>query len=841
MFSPANPRASCHPRLRIFCFIAMASFPWTVLGVTGSPPLSMQRQVLPLDSIEQLVMAPTDVAAELTADKKSGVATPLRFAVQQKVSITPTAHGTWETFPEGRLWRLRVASSNATDLNFAFTGVWLPEGATLHIISEANSYYQGPYTSIDNKPHGQLWTPLVPGDRAVIELFVPAQAGEEPALVLSQVNNGYRDWFKSGGNILKSEGPCNIDVVCPQGIPWTNEIRSVAVYSISGAFECSGSLIADSAGDLKSYFLTANHCGLSPANASSVVVYWNYQSATCGTHGPGSLAQNQSGAIFRASNYDVDFALIQLEALPDPSFNVFYTGWDRSGVAPAGCVGIHHPDVDVKAISLSSNTLTSATSCIVTGGPQTHWQVIWSQGVTEPGSSGSGIWNPANHGLVGTLSGGHSACSTPLAPDCYGKFSLAWASGTSAIDRLQDWLDPQNSGVTLRTGVDPAKVTVFTAAGSSLLAEGCSPGNGVIDPGEAVTVTFTVQNIGGVAATNLVATLLATNGIFYPGPPQNYGVVATNGGTASRSFAFTAGGSCGATITAVLQLQDGSRNLGLVSFPLTLGVPTTPAIIFSQNFDSVTAPALPAGWSVSRTPPGTLWASTTAASDTFPNAVFAPDPDTVSDNLLTSPSIPITSSNAQLSFQHSYDLEAGFGGGFDGGVLEISINGGAFTDIRPAGGTFVSNGYNEAISTGYGNPLAGRLAWSGTSPGFVQTIVNLPPNADGGNVRLRWRLGSDSSDNYTGWYVDTVSISVPVYDCCHPIAPPSIVDVRRLPPSQMVFSYDSLPGTTYVIETRTNLTIGYWTAIQTNVGNGMRLSCTNSTTSGAAFFRLRAQ
>src|SRR5262249_10358197 len=147
--------------------------------------------------------------------------------------------------------------------------------------------------------------------------------------------------------------------VCPIAAAWTNEIRSVAVYSINGSFVCSGTLIADAPHDFRNFFLTANHCGLTPGDAPSVVVYWNYQSPTCGTHGPGSLAQNQSGAIFRAAKFDVDFALIELDDVPDASFDVFYSGWDRSGTAPAGCVGIHHPDTDVKAISFSFNPLTT--------------------------------------------------------------------------------------------------------------------------------------------------------------------------------------------------------------------------------------------------------------------------------------------------------------------------------------------------------------------------------------------------------------------------------------------------------------------------------------------------
>src|SRR5262249_792719 len=156
-------------------------------------------------------------------------------------------------------------------------------------------------------------------------------------------------------------------------------------------------LIMDAAGDFKSYFLTADHCGITTANAGTVVVYWNYQSPTCGEHGGGSLSQNQSGAIFRAAKSDVDVALIELNANPNPAYRGYYACWDRSGTAPSGCVGIHHPNADEKSISFSYNPLTTINSCIDTNGSSTHWQVVWSDGVTERGSSGSGIWDPSNH------------------------------------------------------------------------------------------------------------------------------------------------------------------------------------------------------------------------------------------------------------------------------------------------------------------------------------------------------------------------------------------------------------------------------------------------------------
>src|SRR5439155_5657547 len=115
----------------------------------------------------------------------------------------------------------------------------------------------------------------------------------------------------------------------------------------------------------------------------------------------------------------------------------------------------------------------------------------------------------------------------------------------------------------------------------------------------------------------------------------------------------------------------------------------------------------------------------------------------------------------QLTFRQTFNLEASSEDpnlGFDGGVLEISVDGGnTFQDILAAGGSFAMGGYNRTISVDRGSPIAGRQAWSGNSQGFITTVVNLPfvlPPI----TTLRWRMASDTSGSNEGWRVDTVDI-----------------------------------------------------------------------------------
>src|SRR5258708_21937838 len=138
-------------------------------------------------------------------------------------------------------------------------------------------------------------------------------------------------------------------------------------------------------------------------------------------------------------------------------------------------------------------------------------------------------------------------------------------------------------------------------------------------------MSFGLMNLGSANTANLVVTLQASGGVSSPSAPQSYGALIVGGASVARSFTFTASGSCGGTATATLQLQDGASNLGTVTFTIRLGALTT-VTSFSEPYDSVAAPALPAGWS-SAVPPRFLanWATTHGFSRTPPHSAFAAD------------------------------------------------------------------------------------------------------------------------------------------------------------------------------------------------------------------------
>jgi hypothetical protein len=391
----------------------------------------------------------------------------------------------------------------------------------------------------------------------------------------------------------------------------------------------------------------------------------------------------------------------------------------------------------------------------------------------------------------------------------------------------------------------PVIVPSGAALAAALVSENCLPPDGLIDPGETVTVNFSLQNIGTVNTTNLVATLLAGGGIEPHGDPAVYGALPAGGAPVAQPLAFTAGGVCGGAITATLQLQDGTASLGSVNFTFPLGQ-FVPIVALTQNFDGATPPALPANWTTSVEGGQMAWITTNGAAGTEPNSVFAQAVTNAGIADLFSPVIPIATPSAQLVFGNYYLLEINPYApteAFDGGVLEIQIGTNAFADILAAGGSFVTNGYDCVIAPGSAddNPLPTRPCWSGNSEGFLTTIVNLPASAAGQNIQLKWRLSTDTGNEYVsvGWWIDTISITDSgSYHCCDGPWEPFIT-APQLNGTNFTFSFQTASNQTYVVEYNNTLSGGIWMPVQTNAGDGTIQFITNGLSGCQGYYRLR--
>jgi lysyl endopeptidase len=398
--------------------------------------------------IENITMPIVDVETLIAEDEQRPKGR-LRFGFEMALNVNMSNSGTWANLDNGGvLWQLKITSANAQSINLTYDNFFIPEGGEFFVYSEDESIVFGAYTHENNNEFRTFATQPIAGDVTILEYYHPNGNDNDVSISIDGVIHGYRSLPGLRPNEdIRTAGACNNNVACPEGDPWANEIRSVS-RTLTQGWLCSGALVNNTSEDESQYFLTAYHC-IEDLNTAYSIFLWNYQASSCtGTWGPTN--QTVQGAVVRATSQNIysspDFALLEINTTLPESYNPYFSGWSRSTDYPQAPVGIHHPDGDIKKISFDYEAPF--------GFNYHKWNLDWDDGVTEPGSSGSPLYDE-NHYLVGDLSTGSSSCSNQGGDDQYGKFWRSWNYGDSANMRLRDWLDPENLDPEFWEGFDP--------------------------------------------------------------------------------------------------------------------------------------------------------------------------------------------------------------------------------------------------------------------------------------------------------------------------------------------------------------------------------------------------
>lgn len=309
---------------------------------------------------------------------------------------------------------------------------------------------------------GKYFMPAIEGDEVTMEIeLAPGVRPAELKILPASLAHSVVDTRKKAEAELLSlrsltpgqSASCENDIRCTSG--YDNESNSVAVMEfVSGdyMYHCTGTLMADTNRTGRPYFLTANHCISSQAEATSLATYWFYRSSNCNSTTVDSAMQvRRAGATLLYNSAATDTSFMLLNEMPPAGAT--YAGWDTSLVGPnVPVVGVHHPSADLQKISYGSSTgnyftctmdSSGAVSCqsasSAAGG---IFSVVWSSGITEAGSSGSPLFRTINGSryVIGQLFAGGSFCGTQQsAPDIYGRFDMAYSAA------LNRWLDPASA------------------------------------------------------------------------------------------------------------------------------------------------------------------------------------------------------------------------------------------------------------------------------------------------------------------------------------------------------------------------------------------------------------
>ena len=407
---------------------------------------------------------------------------PYKFGEGINVDLGLDNSGTWETLSDGtRVWRLRIESSGAYSLNLLYDEFWLPEGAKLFLYNEDMSQIAGAFTSNNNKDTRTFATRPIFNDVIYLEYQLPAFVFDEGIIHINSVVHGYKDLLKrvienfeqpndSPLKAYEDADNCNVDINCSTGDlsldDKINMLKHSVVFLLVGnnQYLCSGAIMNNTNADRTPYVLTASHCVIdvnedgqfdSNEKGGDWIFTFDYENYDCNGNSA-FLGNTMVGSTQKAYNLYSDFTLVEIDNNIPANYGAYFAGWYSYNFAPSNdsTFSIHHPDGDVKKYSISANPLISQLGTPVpnsntwTFSPgNSHWQVYWSQGITEGGSSGAPLFN-TNGQVIGQLTAGSSdkhfcfSFDDSTFSDYYGKLSRDMDYTTVNSTSLRIWLDP---------------------------------------------------------------------------------------------------------------------------------------------------------------------------------------------------------------------------------------------------------------------------------------------------------------------------------------------------------------------------------------------------------------
>ncbi len=344
-----------------------------------------------------------------------------------------------------------------------------------------------------------------------------------------------------------------------------------------------------------------------------------------------------------------------------------------------------------------------------------------------------------------------------------------WTIGEDlSIGALRSMSNPPSFG-------DPDRMTSPLFSGSRGDNHGVHTNSGVNNKAAYLTAhgeTFNGQTVAGIGTIKTAQIYYKVQSLLTPGSdyvdlanalpqacmlltkPPVAGITAADCAEVSKSVLATEmaqrATTAGASLTAAVCDSAGQRVLAQ----------------FSDNMETDNL-----AWASTTSGSATGWSYSTASSQSGVRAWHVEDLGGAGAAVLTLQNpVPISpDGTSYLRFDHSFSTDADYGRQilYEGGVVEYSVDSGAWRDIATLGA--ITNGYTDTISSGFANPLQGRSSFGYDSPNYESTRIDVS-SLGGHSVRFRFILGTDSiASGAPGWFLDDVS----VYACAVAPSPPT--------------------------------------------------------------------
>lgn len=465
--------------ISLFLSLIGITFPESVYAQIseGGTPASFKYQNT-LKSDLPTVQIPVNFSVEdlKTVDRwQVSQGAPLKVGTLIDTDLTIDNSGNWTTLPDGnKIWQLRIQAKDAIALMLSFKDFYIPENGKLFVYNTDKTQVIGAFTYQTNPPTKEYATEFLAGDDIILEYEAGNDTGEQPRISIDAIGYGYNHLYISRTKADTgpgASGSCMVNINCEEGDAWQTEKNGVCLMTLiigQYIYYCSGSLVNNTAENLKPYILSAYHCidldeAVTQSDLNKYTFYFHFERTSCENTSAAASYKTITGCK-KVAGIPIDggsdgLLLLLNQNIPE-HYNVYYNGWDRSNTAAKSGVGIHHPAGDYQKISTFSKEATSGTWYGVDttiGAAKAHWYVIFDQtanghGVTEGGSSGSPLFNQ-NKLIVGTLSGGSSSCEKPNLSNIYGKLYYHWDRYSQAdTARMDIYLDPDKTGATQLPG-----------------------------------------------------------------------------------------------------------------------------------------------------------------------------------------------------------------------------------------------------------------------------------------------------------------------------------------------------------------------------------------------------